>query len=213
MATQLKLEDVEAKVVGAIKAALGDAATVLAMSTEHTDEDGNIIIDGVKPMVLVYFDGEDFIPMNDNLRTNYEDEQMWMAICFAKSLRSTADERASTYAITSRVRDAVAGQRLTLDENAAAHGADAHREHEALSVRQERDLVRGALRAAPRRAVLEQELKEISMAERGEDFVYVQLSKAGQEVAAGADGKGLVLGLGGADYHVEFKRGDRRSGS
>jgi hypothetical protein len=47
------------------------------------------------------------------------------------------------------------------------------------------------------------------MAERGEDFVYVQLSKAGQEVAAGADGKGLVLGLGGADYHVEFKRGDR----
>jgi hypothetical protein len=118
MATQLKLEDVEAKVVGAIKAALGDAATVLAMSTEHTDEDGNIIIDGVKPMVLVYFDGEDFIPMNDNLRCNYEDEQMWMAICFAKSLRSTADERASTYAITSRVRDAVAGQRLTLDENA-----------------------------------------------------------------------------------------------
>jgi hypothetical protein len=41
-------------------------------------------------------------------------------------------------------------------------------------------------------------LKEIDMAERGEDFVYVQLSKAGQEVAAGADGKGLVLGLGGA---------------
>lgn len=118
MATQLKLEDVEAKVVGALQAALGNDVVIVAMSTATFDDDGNVIIEGVKPTVLVYFDGEDFTPMNDVLRTNYEDEQAWVAACLAKSLRSTAEERTSTYALTSRVRDAVAGQRLTLTENA-----------------------------------------------------------------------------------------------
>lgn len=43
---------------------------------------------------------------------------------------------------------------------------------------------------------------------RGSDYVMVQLSKAGQEVAAGADGKGLAIGVGGGNYHFEFKRGE-----
>lgn len=37
----------------------------------------------------------------------------------------------------------------------------------------------------------------------GEDFVMVQLSKRGEEIAGGAP-----IGVGGATYHFEFKPGE-----
>jgi hypothetical protein len=118
MATQLKLEDVEPKIIAIIAAALsGDNPDVRAISVRDFGSDGNLVLRSNRRTVLVLYDGTAFDPMKDNLRQNYIANQEWMALCFEQSLRSTEDERLATYGLTSEVCDAVAGQRLDLQDS------------------------------------------------------------------------------------------------
>jgi hypothetical protein len=111
MATQLKLADVEAGIIGALKAGIPDA-DVLSITRRQIDSEGNIVLNSSRPTVLVVLEGGGYIPLGDNQRISYGAELRWLALCFDQNLRSDADERAESYALVSKVVNAIAGQRI-----------------------------------------------------------------------------------------------------
>jgi hypothetical protein len=113
MPTQLKPEMVENALVAALKAAL-QGVNVAAITETDIDAEGNLIV--VPPAVLVMFDAEALQPTRDVTLQTYQSTQRHLAICGARDLSGLGAERLSTKALVSQVRDAVAGLRLTLDD-------------------------------------------------------------------------------------------------
>lgn len=120
MPTKFNPGDVEAALLAALPDLIqigGAVALELkGISSEHFDEDGNLVLRKIAPTVLLYFENEQASEPKEITRTTYESLQTWVLLCFQQSLRSTADERAKTYSLVAQVRDAIGGLRLTLPD-------------------------------------------------------------------------------------------------
>src|SRR5574341_420371 len=115
MPTQLKPGEVEAALIAQLLTSLAASAPeVRGLSSSDIDSEGNIVLRKTQPTVLVYWDGEALSPARDNTRTNYNAGSRFVVLCFDQNLRSTQKEREDAYGLVALVRDALAGQKLTL---------------------------------------------------------------------------------------------------
>jgi hypothetical protein len=111
VASQIKLEDVDAALQAALVAAnLG--AQVSGISTENFDDEGNLIL--VPPAVLVLFDSEVLSAHRSNTKLDYTSDKQFAILCGARVFSGDKDERNAAYQLVSKVKDALAGLKLTL---------------------------------------------------------------------------------------------------
>jgi hypothetical protein len=116
VATQLQLDKVELALTTLLSLTFGDDPTVRVdgMTVRDVDGDGNVLT--IPPAVLLYFEGETLLPKSDNQSVTYTGEQSWSVFCGAADFSSRTAERKGAYQLAVKVRDALAGARLTLDD-------------------------------------------------------------------------------------------------
>lgn len=112
-----RTDEVEAALIVALKAALADVTTDVAVLTiEDVDADSDQIITQA-PAARIQFQKENLEAAPDHNFIDYESDQMWIALVGAERPSTEAIERGAAQSILELVKDALAGLRLNLESN------------------------------------------------------------------------------------------------
>lgn len=117
MSNQTLIAEAEDALIALLKAQLGGATGVAAVTSQDFDEAGDII--AVPPAIRVLFRRETLESGRDATALTYVSLENFAALCGAENLRSIAEERKGAYELVSQVCDILAGARLTLPSKTA----------------------------------------------------------------------------------------------
>jgi hypothetical protein len=113
--TQLKIEEVHDALLELVKEIIGGDAYADGISNEDLEEDGSIAAIQL-PAILLLFDTERVKPQKDNYRLTYQSVQTYSLLVGDSSLRGSDDERTGALKLVSRLRDGLAGEKLTVSD-------------------------------------------------------------------------------------------------